>query len=181
MVSFHPPILVNIGVYQISLKIFSARKILLTASTGTLLPINAIPLSKISFAIVWNRVPFSCVLVVTVEEKKGMWQACWALLWLSVVATVWAAEHDQEFLGNHDLGADVRRPNVVFILTDDQDVHLSSLDYMPLVRKHLIEKGTLFNSHYCTTAVCCPSRVTLWTGKAAHNTNVTDVNPPYGK
>ncbi|KAI1473580.1 putative arylsulfatase [Daldinia eschscholtzii] len=73
-----------------------------------------------------------------------------------------------------------RQPNVVFVLTDDQDVHLSSLDYMPLVKKHLLEKGTLFSSHYATTAVCCPSRVTLWTGKFAHNTNVTDVSPPYG-
>jgi arylsulfatase A-like enzyme len=73
-----------------------------------------------------------------------------------------------------------RRPNIVFILTDDQDVHLSSLEYMPLVKKHLLEQGTYFGRHYCTTAVCCPSRVTLWTGKAAHNTNITDVNPPYG-
>jgi hypothetical protein len=79
------------------------------------------------------------------------------------------------------LGGDTRRPNIVFVITDDQDVHLSSLDYMPLVRKHLLEKGTYFNKHYCTTAVCCPSRVTLWTGKASHNTNITDVNPPYGK
>ncbi|KAI1503558.1 Arylsulphatase [Biscogniauxia marginata] len=73
-----------------------------------------------------------------------------------------------------------RRLNVVFVLTDDQDVHLSSLDYMPLLKKHLLDEGTYFNRHYCTTAVCCPSRVTLWTGKAAHNTNVTNVIPPYG-
>jgi arylsulfatase A-like enzyme len=76
---------------------------------------------------------------------------------------------------------ETRRPNVVFILTDDQDVHLDSLEYMPLLRKNLIEKGTQFTKHYCTTAICCPSRVTLWTGKAAHNTNVTDVSPPYGR
>ncbi|KAI1822899.1 Arylsulphatase [Xylaria intraflava] len=73
-----------------------------------------------------------------------------------------------------------RRPNIVFVLTDDQDVHLNSLQYMPLVKKHLIEQGTSFTRHYCTTAICCPSRVALWTGKAPHNTNVTDVSPPYG-
>ncbi|GKZ31401.1 hypothetical protein AbraIFM66950_011977 [Aspergillus brasiliensis] len=72
------------------------------------------------------------------------------------------------------------KPNVVFILTDDQDAHLGSLDYMPYVKKHLSDKGTHYRSHYCTTSVCCPSRVTLWTGKLAHNTNVTDVNPPHG-
>lgn len=81
---------------------------------------------------------------------------------------------DQVVLGNE------ARPNIVFVLTDDQDVELASLDYMPLVRKHLLEQGTSFNRHYCTTAVCCPSRVTLMTGKAAHNTNITDVKPPYG-
>ncbi|KAI0436199.1 alkaline-phosphatase-like protein [Xylaria telfairii] len=80
-------------------------------------------------------------------------------------------------LVHHDAS---RRPNVVFILTDDQDLRLESLQYMPLVKKHLIEHGTYFNKHYCTTAICCPSRVTLWTGKTPHNTNVTDVNPPYG-
>ncbi|OJI79581.1 hypothetical protein ASPTUDRAFT_59643 [Aspergillus tubingensis CBS 134.48] len=72
------------------------------------------------------------------------------------------------------------KPNVVFILTDDQDAHLGSLDNMPYVKKHLLDKGTHYRSHYCTTSVCCPSRVTLWTGKLAHNTNVTDVNPPHG-
>ena len=72
------------------------------------------------------------------------------------------------------------RPNVVFVLTDDQDVHLNSLDFMPLVRRHLVDRGTSFKRHYVTTAVCCPSRVTLWTGKASHNTNITDVKPPYG-
>jgi len=72
------------------------------------------------------------------------------------------------------------RPNIVFILTDDQDLHMDSLEYTPLISKHLIEQGTFFKRHYCTTALCCPSRVSLWTGKQAHNTNVTDVNPPYG-
>lgn len=72
------------------------------------------------------------------------------------------------------------RPNIIFILTDDQDLHMNSLDYMPFVQKHLLDHGTLFRRHFCTTALCCPSRVTLWTGKAAHNTNVTNVVPPYG-
>lgn len=79
------------------------------------------------------------------------------------------------------LGADRQKPNIVFILTDDQDLHMNSLDYLPLIKKHLIDHGTLYKRHYCTTAVCCPSRVSLWTGRQAHNTNVTDVNPPYGQ
>ncbi|KAJ8111105.1 hypothetical protein ONZ43_g5703 [Nemania bipapillata] len=77
-------------------------------------------------------------------------------------------------------GSGGSRPNIVFILTDDQDLHMQSLDYMPFVKKHLTDHGTSFRRHFCTTALCCPSRVSLWTGKAAHNTNVTDVTPPYG-
>ncbi|KAK7752482.1 hypothetical protein SLS62_005635 [Diatrype stigma] len=73
-----------------------------------------------------------------------------------------------------------KKPNIVFVLTDDQDLHMQSLDYMPLVKKHLLDQGTFYKRHFCTIALCCPSRVSLWTGKAAHNTNVTDVNPPYG-
>ncbi|KFY03339.1 hypothetical protein O988_01570 [Pseudogymnoascus sp. VKM F-3808] len=102
-----------------------------------------------------------------------------ALLAAAVVNAT--ATPDQHAMKDAPLpGRETRRPNVVFILTDDQDVHLDSLEYMPLLRKNLIEKGTQFTKHYCTTAICCPSRVTLWTGKAAHNTNVTDVSPPYG-
>ncbi|KAI6784677.1 uncharacterized protein J7T54_006723 [Emericellopsis cladophorae] len=73
-----------------------------------------------------------------------------------------------------------KQPNILFILTDDQDWHMESLQHMPLLQKHLLNEGTLYANHYCTVALCCPSRVNLWTGKAAHNTNVTDVWAPYG-
>ncbi|KAI0151026.1 arylsulfatase precursor [Pestalotiopsis sp. NC0098] len=72
------------------------------------------------------------------------------------------------------------KPNFVFIMTDDQDMHLNSLAYQPSVQKHFAEQGTWFQKHFCTVSQCCPSRVSLLTGKAAHNTNVTDVTPPYG-
>lgn len=91
--------------------------------------------------------------------------------------------HEQVPLGVDRLGPIGRgkgKPNIVFILTDDQDLHLQSLDYLPLIKKHLVDQGTFYKRHYCTTAICCPSRVSLWTGKLAHNTNVTDVSPPYG-
>ncbi|GME62001.1 Arylsulfatase precursor protein [Neofusicoccum parvum] len=76
--------------------------------------------------------------------------------------------------------AAAKQPNILFVLTDDQDLHMNSVDHMPLLQKHVIEKGTTFAKHFCTVAICCPSRANLWTGHAAHNTNVTDVSPPYG-
>ncbi|OWY53885.1 putative arylsulfatase [Alternaria alternata] len=66
------------------------------------------------------------------------------------------------------------------IMTDDQDLHLNSLDYQPAVLKHFRDKGTFYSKHFVTMAQCCPSRVSLWTGMAGHNTNVTDIQPPFG-
>jgi N-acetylglucosamine-6-sulfatase len=96
------------------------------------------------------------------------------LLCCLLAATRYAAGHEQQPLSQ------AKRPNIVFILSDDQDLHMSSWEYMPFLKRHLIQEGLSFRHHYCTNALCCPSRVSLWTGKAAHNTNVTDVNPPYG-
>lgn len=72
------------------------------------------------------------------------------------------------------------KPNFILIMTDDQDLHLNSLDYQQAVQKHFAQEGTWFKKHFCTVALCCPSRVSFLTGKAAHNTNVTDVSAPYG-
>ncbi|PYI07393.1 arylsulfatase [Aspergillus sclerotiicarbonarius CBS 121057] len=73
-----------------------------------------------------------------------------------------------------------RKPNFLFILTDDQDLRMNSPAYMSLTQAKIKEKGTEFQNHFVTTSLCCPSRVSLWTGRQAHNTNVTDVKPPYG-
>ncbi|OAL50143.1 Arylsulphatase [Pyrenochaeta sp. DS3sAY3a] len=73
-----------------------------------------------------------------------------------------------------------KQPNILFILTDDQDWHMRSLEHMPFLQKYLLHEGSLYANHFCTVALCCPSRVNLWTGRAAHNTNVTDVFAPYG-
>ncbi|CAO3587797.1 unnamed protein product [Absidia cylindrospora] len=72
------------------------------------------------------------------------------------------------------------KPNILFIFTDDQDARLNSIDYMPNLKKHMIKQGTTYKNHYATIAVCCPSRVSLLRGQYAHNTNITDVSPPYG-
>ncbi|KAK5625868.1 hypothetical protein RRF57_001584 [Xylaria bambusicola] len=78
------------------------------------------------------------------------------------------------------IGAQAQRPNIVFIMTDDQDLYLNSLDYQPAVKRELIGKGTTFSRHYVTVAKCCPSRASLLRGMAGHNTNITEVNAPGG-
>ena len=102
------------------------------------------------------------------------------LAFLSSLAT--ASGYDEQYPPGGGVGGkqDGKKPNFIFILTDDQDLHLDSLSYMPQLKKHITDQGTAFEKHYCTIAICCPSRVSLLTGRAAHNTNVTDVSPPYG-
>ncbi|KAI1292988.1 arylsulfatase [Xylaria venustula] len=78
------------------------------------------------------------------------------------------------------IGVKAQRPNIVFIMTDDQDLHLGSLDYQPVVKRELAEKGTTFSRHYVTIAKCCPSRASLLRGLAGHNTNITEVSAPGG-
>ena len=50
------------------------------------------------------------------------------------------------------------RPNILFVLTDDQDA--ASLAEMPKVQELLVGRGTTFDRAFVTTALCCPSRAT---------------------
>ncbi|KAG0341032.1 hypothetical protein BG004_006175 [Podila humilis] len=101
------------------------------------------------------------------------------------------AETAQEPFGSHlrvenrHIGRDNhhkngQKPNFLVFLTDDQDRRMHSLDHLPLVKKYLRDQGTEFTNYYTTTAMCCPSRVSLWSGQFAHNHNVTDESPPHG-
>jgi hypothetical protein len=100
----------------------------------------------------------------------------------TIVVQTFAMQTDQALHTGQRLSQnETKRPNVVMIMTDDQDLHLNSLDYQSAVQKHLKDKGTFYSKHFVTMAQCCPSRVSLWTGMAGHNTNVTDIQPPFGK
>ena len=46
----------------------------------------------------------------------------------------------------------------VYIITDDQDIKLGSLDVQPQVRKIAYGEGMFFENAFVTTPVCCPSR-----------------------
>ena len=124
------------------------------------------------------------------KRKMIRWTIAVVIAIAAVVAAITAplvvSEHAREASGSPAPSTPAsphprNRPNIVFILADDQDAQMNSLDYMPTVQELIADHGTTYTRHYCTVALCCPSRVSLWTGRAAHNTNVTDLSPPYGK
>lgn len=61
------------------------------------------------------------------------------------------------------------KPNIVFIMTDQQSRHMMSCAGNPFVRTTALDSlaatGTRFTNAYCTDPVCVPSRFSLFTGR----------------
>ncbi|XP_074759048.1 N-acetylglucosamine-6-sulfatase isoform X1 [Athene noctua] len=67
-----------------------------------------------------------------------------------------------------------RRPNVVLILTDDQDVCLGGMTPLKKTNALIAQKGITFLNAYVPSALCCPSRASILTGKYPHNHHVVN-------
>ncbi len=70
------------------------------------------------------------------------------------------------------------RPNIVFILTDDEDTELHA--FMPKTKALLHDAGTTFDNYFVTYSLCCPSRATTLRGQYPHSTGVRGNTPPLG-
>ncbi len=83
-----------------------------------------------------------------------------------------------------------KKPNFVVIQTDDQTLDQLYASYtppggapitaMPNTLNLIAAKGMTFNRYYVPYPLCCPSRVSLMTGRYAHNHNVRGNVPPNG-
>ena len=65
------------------------------------------------------------------------------------------------------VGTQVRKPNVLVIMTDDQRV--GTMKVMPATKRLIAGKGVTFRNAHATTPLCCPSRASTMTGQYAHN------------
>jgi N-acetylglucosamine-6-sulfatase len=70
------------------------------------------------------------------------------------------------------------RPNIVLIMTDDEDVALHA--FMPKTKALLHDRGTTFENFFVTYSFCCPSRASILRGQYAHNTHIVGNEPPWG-
>ena len=98
----------------------------------------------------------------------------------------------REFLVNAEMGAagaclalsgigmqaaSNKRPNIIFILTDDQRYDaIGCLGNPPWLKTpnmdRLVKEGLLFRNSFCTNSLCAPSRSSFLTGKYCHKTGV---------
>ncbi|MFA5830399.1 MAG: LamG-like jellyroll fold domain-containing protein [Candidatus Paceibacterota bacterium] len=63
------------------------------------------------------------------------------------------------------------RPNIVVIMTDDQD-DTGSMAIMPKTKQLLIDQGITFKNSFVDFPLCCPSRASFLTSQYAHNSGV---------
>lgn len=74
--------------------------------------------------------------------------------------------------------AQPHRPNIILIVTDDQDIE--TLNYMPRVKALMADQGTVFANMFIASPQCCPSHVSILTGRYPHNSGVLNNWYPTG-
>jgi len=79
--------------------------------------------------------------------------------------------------------ASERRPNILFIMSDDHAAHaigayggrLAELNPTPNIDR-LAREGVRLANVFCTNSICVPSRATIMTGQYSHTNSVRTLN-----
>jgi arylsulfatase A-like enzyme len=75
-------------------------------------------------------------------------------------------------------------PNIIFFLTDDQDIMLggalpatspNGATPLPRAKALLMDQGAHLTNMFIHTPICCPSRAETLTGRYLHNVKVSRI------
>ncbi|XP_054728439.1 N-acetylglucosamine-6-sulfatase-like [Anastrepha obliqua] len=66
------------------------------------------------------------------------------------------------------------KPNILLILSDDQDLTLEGMTPLRHVQQLIGNAGATFGHAYTSSPLCCPSRASLFSGMYAHNHGTTN-------
>jgi len=81
-------------------------------------------------------------------------------------------------LGQAGASEPARRPNIIYIMTDDHASHAmscygSKINETPNLDR-IAREGIRFDNAFCTNSICAPCRAVVLTGKYSHLNGVTD-------
>lgn len=78
-----------------------------------------------------------------------------------------------------------QRPNIVFLFADDQPASCTGYSGNQAIKTPhldaLAQRGTVFNSAFVTTAICCSNRACILTGQPMRQHAITDFRTPLPK
>src|ERR1700679_266581 len=76
-----------------------------------------------------------------------------------------------------------QRPNILFILTDDQRWNtlgcMGDTNILTPNIDRLAKEGVLFQNHFVTTSICCCSRASIFTGQYMRRHGITNFDKPF--
>lgn len=104
--------------------------------------------------------------LLRVDRLKAM------MLVVMVAALLSGCVSERGLLADWGLRKEPPPPNIVLILTDDQDLLLGSMEVMPQVEALLAQQGTTFTNFFVNLPLCCPARASLLRGQYPHNTGI---------
>ena len=101
---------------------------------------------------------------------------------LGVAAGAWAVL-PKGISGGQGSATAAKRPNIIFIMSDDHDAHAiscygSKVNQTPNIDR-IARDGMRFEHCFCTNSICAPSRAVILTGKYSHLNGLKDNNDKF--
>ena len=98
-------------------------------------------------------------------------------LGVAAAAGAWAVVPKGVCRGQGSVNA-AKRPNIIFIMSDDHDAHAiscygSKVNRTPNIDR-IAQEGMRFEHCFCTNSICGPSRAVILTGKYSHLNGLKD-------